>query len=37
MAPFGNQAGGLAIGWQSKLAAHEVAENMKKAVALWTC
>lgn len=30
-------SGGLAVGWQSKLAGHEVAENMKKALALWTC
>ncbi len=27
--------GALAVGWQSKLAGHEVAEHMKKALALW--
>ncbi len=29
------EAGSLVVGWQAKLAGHEVAENMKKAVALW--
>jgi len=35
LAPAG--ADELAVGWQSKLAGHEVAENMKKAIALWAC
>ena len=33
LAPVGED--GLAVGWQSKLAGREVAENMKRAVALW--
>jgi hypothetical protein len=31
------EADGLAVGWQSRLTAHEVAEHMKKAIALWGC
>ncbi len=33
LAPAGE--GGIAVGWQSKLASHEVAEKMKEAIALW--